>query len=64
MRSAVLWVVAGSAQGTRSTWAVSGPAVMSRTWDLRKRTFTVATLGHRLSPNPDCAGDLHLSEGK
>ena len=48
MRSAVLWVVAGSAQETRSTWAVSvwpcRTAVMSRMWDLRKRNCTVATL--------------------
>ena len=57
MRSAVLWVVAGSAQGTRSTWAVSvwpcRTAVMSRMWDLR----------YKLSSDPDCPGCLYPSEG-
>lgn len=59
VRSAVLWVVAGSAQGTRSTWAVSvWPCSNVQDVALEKRTCTVAALGHKLAPTRTVQGTL------
>ena len=53
VRSAVLWVVAGSAQGTRSTWAVSvWPCSDIQDVGLEEKNLHSGRVGTQTEPQP------------